>query len=1769
MGCSRFFVTMNRMKRSSKSLPPQDVGNGGENSVEGLPPNGRTKENSSKNSAGSVGESSDLVLSSGSGGKKKKHSSFFSNLFKSKKTCVLPSESTDKGGVAAGGGEGLTLSSSYESVNSVDTTSSFTFVSSKKLRGKGHKGKRIPVDDDQTDRPSSSCENDRPSSAVSSSSKGSTLNKVLPPYPKKLGTLSKIGMKMGLKKKYNLQSCESLEHIATLPRPNLIQVQEKMKNKRGKKITSNSSVEQGAISSGTVLEPAQQEETFTLDETTSKKPELTSSNKMDETLDTVNTPASSSALQNSIEIKQKSDAKVSIPKKSTPTQEPIPSTSKISEQALPLNLPSGSGYSSDPNTWSSNTARKRRAPVPPKKSFKPDVIQIPGATHQQKKIDEKNVELKSVKPLDENAMVSSGERQLSYPSGALRRNKSKDKAHLRPFSCSCSNSIFAHHSKYQQYHKQSCNDGSPHESTSASIFNSNTLGRTHVRGKKKAPPPPTSELGEEHVTNKSGKPCIVPKLRQNKNPENPYGNPFLDEDSDGNNNEMDRGAVVVSCNKESRPCMSEEPGQLSAATISTNSSNVPKSSIVTLTLSVVTSSTSSLFGGSCTPSSFSTNLSTKPDNGRGASQSRVEPVVSGTSSVQTTLATTSVATTSTTSSITITTSSFSQPISSSSAMSECVVAEDPRSNQLVGNSGSAEDDEIAQNLLNDIQEKEQLASVQGSLSSNSPSEVNSSESSPITVSKVPASSSSKRIFNFSKKRSSNSHLQAEETMTQNNNDLETLLKSSPTLMAQAMTVDNQVKAHLQDNAGGGGSCNSKQQSAQPLKTSPSLKSKENASEPSSSASSLPLSPKLFSPSDVAAPRPWYKRGMGSSSSKNSSGTKSPPIRPTITRLPKFSDLDREAQKIVEENKRKSAEIAFNQNARDLINIFNTTFTTTGSSSTNSSSSTITVSSTTNNNSNSSVSDNLHPTSSAIMFPSSSTSAPQTTKYPNTSIKSVNDQKSVVQLGQNSQSKLPSTYPTETTSNITSRTTTTANHTTPVSTTGISSSSEARINSNTAAVSSTVQQRFSHSVEPSTSSAVSLTQTSTVSAASNYTSSTTTTPAQSISKLSSSSAFKPIKSSVMGEAWSCARCTLKNPSWRGLCEACHSRKLATTTSSPGIITNTLSNTSTKVSTVTSSISSPTMTQTTATSTNNSAPATSKINLSTSVVTPKLVETVPNGTQITATSQTTIKSNLTTFQQPVSQQETLASENLLSHHPTKDNLLKYEKLDGIQLNNDTASNLGEVDNVDIEKLRQVRLAFFAKDDKQVQPHNIISPDTSLKMNTACTTEPEVQTKSVNSNSIISSQRFDDGEDDSIDSLLFLPKIQNAPQRPSKNFNKNNVPNNKATNSVTSVPLSPSDVGPNFEILLQPNNSVPQQCSPNNSINITPQPLSVPSFRFRPMLDPISEADANYYGALCGDNRVYQNWQQPAQLFVETESYLGTNATNDNNISHFNIGCISPNLHNTSASPRPHPVLHMRQNIANNPVEESLASPPCANFRLLFSNPVQKSQNNDNNDAGISAATAAVASGFDLTSSNGNSQFLNSGFTSESDTEVDSEMDRHHRRHHREYNNRLRDNRHWNGGGGSDYSGERNLSYDDYRRLGAIPKGYYGGGGSGSNSDSGRRRYGDSNNKSQFGDEEDSRYFSGTYINLYACVYQCYYIWVTHVSDHYMWYPYAYVVTESSDNSMVDNNPLLANKLLRKLEWAITHGEHRLAASLAHDLALLKVNCLVDKSNADPIT
>ncbi|CAG7837166.1 unnamed protein product [Allacma fusca] len=115
--------------------------------------------------------SAEPVMSEGGKAQRKKHfTTFWSSLFGTK----IPENRLS--GIS-------TQSSSFESVNTILSTNSFSFVSPKKYKGK-HKGKRIPLPVEE------------------------------PPKPKrKISTLTRIGMRIGLKSKYNLQSCESLQNL--------------------------------------------------------------------------------------------------------------------------------------------------------------------------------------------------------------------------------------------------------------------------------------------------------------------------------------------------------------------------------------------------------------------------------------------------------------------------------------------------------------------------------------------------------------------------------------------------------------------------------------------------------------------------------------------------------------------------------------------------------------------------------------------------------------------------------------------------------------------------------------------------------------------------------------------------------------------------------------------------------------------------------------------------------------------------------------------------------------------------------------------------------------------------------------------------------------------------------------------------------------------------------------------------------------------------------------------------------------------------------------------------------------------------------------------------------------------------------------------------------------------------------------------------------------------------------------------------------------------
>jgi len=55
----------------------------------------------------------------------------------------------------------------------------------------------------------------------------------------------------------------------------------------------------------------------------------------------------------------------------------------------------------------------------------------------------------------------------------------------------------------------------------------------------------------------------------------------------------------------------------------------------------------------------------------------------------------------------------------------------------------------------------------------------------------------------------------------------------------------------------------------------------------------------------------------------------------------------------------------------------------------------------------------------------------------------------------------------------------------------------------------------------------------------------------------------------------------------------------------------------------------------------------------------------------------------------------------------------------------------------------------------------------------------------------------------------------------------------------------------------------------------------------------------------------------------------------------------------------------------------------------------------------------------------------------------------------------------------------------------------------------------------------------------------------------------ISHDQNNGFPEPNAAVG-KLMKRLEAAIANGDHRLAATLAHDLALMKVNCVVAKIN-----
>lgn len=128
------------------------------------------------------------------GGKRKLFPAFLSNLFggdHSTKICEKNEVQNNSENGAVKGHLDEAKSTSHESINSVLSSSSFSYVKPQQIGGKRVKGKRIPVDDPNYG--STTCSNGK----VEDSSTKTILEKI----------------KMGLKFKYNLQSCESLQYI--------------------------------------------------------------------------------------------------------------------------------------------------------------------------------------------------------------------------------------------------------------------------------------------------------------------------------------------------------------------------------------------------------------------------------------------------------------------------------------------------------------------------------------------------------------------------------------------------------------------------------------------------------------------------------------------------------------------------------------------------------------------------------------------------------------------------------------------------------------------------------------------------------------------------------------------------------------------------------------------------------------------------------------------------------------------------------------------------------------------------------------------------------------------------------------------------------------------------------------------------------------------------------------------------------------------------------------------------------------------------------------------------------------------------------------------------------------------------------------------------------------------------------------------------------------------------------------------------------------------
>ena len=149
-------------------------------------------------------------------------------------------------------------------------------------------------------------------------------------------------------------------------------------------------------------------------------------------------------------------------------------------------------------------------------------------------------------------------------------------------------------------------------------------------------------------------------------------------------------------------------------------------------------------------------------------------------------------------------------------------------------------------------------------------------------------------------------------------------------------------------------------------------------------------------------------------------------------------------------------------------------------------------------------------------------------------------------------------------------------------------------------------------------------------------------------------------------WSCPRCTLVNPSWRNTCEACyHNRRQDPIISAAAMLEKVKKEVPPENANVVQ-----------ASNTNNN---------SSTVEVRKISQDGITSTKISMPSITELQ-----VRQAVVANK--SCENLLSLFPDKDKLTKGEKLEGLKLIEDPAA-----EELDIQQLRDARLAFFSKENK----------------------------------------------------------------------------------------------------------------------------------------------------------------------------------------------------------------------------------------------------------------------------------------------------------------------------------------------------------------------------------------------------------------------------------------------------------------------------------------